>query len=310
MIGWFIIKLILLPLLSVFFYNLYIKYFKKLAQTERKEGLPSHRIKNGTITMGGIVFLILPLFFISYTPTTFWIVFTTLCFASLGMADDLLIIVLKKNNGLSANFKLLVEIVISGILFYVYLKNDFLTTLKIGNFDLDLKWLFGLLILWMLTASSNAWNLTDGVDGLCSGCSLILGIGLMIVAYRQQAFDIFYLLLCVQIVLFVFWCFNFPKAFLFMGDVGSLALGVFYASCSIFLNSVLAFVLMAGLFIFETLSVILQVAYFKHTKGKRLFKMAPFHHHLEACGWNEWKVNFFFYAVQILLVWSVLHLPI
>ena len=142
----------------------------------------------------------------------------------------------------------------------------------------------------------------DGVDGLCSGCSLIFGIGLMIIAFNKSEFEILYLLIAFHIVLFVFWCFNFPKAFLFMGDVGALGLGAFYAITSVYLESLTAFVIMAFLFIFETLSVILQVTYFKRTKGKRLFKMAPFHHHLEACGLKEVSIDLLFYAIQIGLV--------
>ena len=171
---------------------------------------------------------------------------------------------------------------------------------------MDVKWFFGLLILWILVASSNAWNLMDGIDGLCSGCSILFGIGLMIIAYRQENYAILSLLLALHISLFVFWCFNLPKAFLFMGDVGALGLGAFYAITSIYLNSIGSFILMALLFIFEALSVILQVAYFKKTKGKRLFKMAPFHHHLEACGLKEIHVDLLFYTIQGILVILVL----
>lgn len=304
MIGLELIKLLAVSLISVFLYSVYVKAFKRLSQTERSLGLASHKSKNGTITMGGIIFLILPLFFVPYTKETQMILFVTLGFGILGCIDDLLIIIFKKNDGLPAALKLVIEILIAGVAFFFYLKEDNPTSI----YSLDLKWFFGILILWMLVSSSNAWNLMDGVDGLCSGCSLIFGIGLMCIAYREAKLDILYVLLAFHICLFVFWCFNLPKAFLFMGDVGSLGLGAFYAITSIYLNSVVGFILMAGLFIFETLSVILQVLYFKKTKGKRLFKMAPFHHHLEACGFKELQIDILFYILQGIFVFLAVYL--
>lgn len=306
--GFDVIKLLSVSLLSVFLYSLYVKFFKKLSQTERALGPDSHKKKNGTITMGGIIFLALPLFFVPYSEETMMILFATISFGILGMIDDLLIILFKTNDGLKASIKIVIEILIAGVIFFFYLKYKNSTTISLFEHTFQLKWFFGIIILWLLLASSNAWNLMDGVDGLCAGCSLIFGIGLMIIAYQKEKMDIFYMLFCFQIVLFVFWCFNFPKAFLFMGDVGSLGLGAFYAITSIYLESIFAFILMAGLFIFETISVILQVLYFKKTKGKRLFKMAPFHHHLEACGLKELHIDLIFYAIQLILVLFALYL--
>ncbi|MDE7264473.1 MAG: phospho-N-acetylmuramoyl-pentapeptide-transferase [Anaeroplasmataceae bacterium] len=308
MIGLEVIKLLILSLASVFLYSIYVKVFKKASQTERALGLDSHKKKNGTITMGGIIFLVLPLFFIPYSKETSIILFVTLGFGILGVIDDLLIVFLKRNDGISPAIKLIIEILISGVAFFFYLKNNHSPVLELFHFKIQMKWVFGLLILWLLVSSSNAWNLMDGVDGLCAGCSLIFGIALMIISYKEQKWEILYMLLAFHITLFVFWCFNLPKAFLFMGDVGSLGLGAFYAITCIYLNSILAFVVMAGLFIFETLSVILQVLYFKKTKGKRLFKMAPFHHHLEACGFKEIQVDLLFYMIQIILVILALYL--
>lgn len=307
MSGFPIVKLLVVSLLSIFLYSVYVKCFKRLSQTERALGLESHKKKNGTITMGGIIFLVLPLFFVPFTEETSMILFATLGFGILGFIDDLLIVLLKKNDGLSPLVKILVEILIAAIVFYFYLKNQNSTSLQFFGFEINIKWIFGIFILWLMVASSNAWNLMDGVDGLCAGCSLIFGIGLMLIAYKQKNFTILYLLMAFHMALFVFWCFNLPKAFLFMGDVGSLGLGAFYAITSIYLNSLAAFVLMAGLFIFESLSVILQVTYFKRTKGKRLFKMAPFHHHLEACGFKELQIDLLFYGIQIILVLLALY---
>lgn len=301
-------KLLILSLLSVFCYSLYVKCFRFFSQTERELGPKSHKAKNGTITMGGILFLVLPLFFIPYNEETKMIVFSTLGFGILGVIDDLLIIIFKKNDGLPASIKLLFQVIISGVVFFFYLKANANTSISFGNIQIDLKWFYGLLILFILVSSSNAWNLMDGVDGLCAGCSLIFGIGLTFIAYKEGNYPIFYLLLSFQISIFVFWCFNLPRAFLFMGDVGALALGAFYAIISIYLNSLLAFIIMASLFIFETLSVIIQVVYFKMTNGKRLFRMAPFHHHLESIGFKEIKIDLLFYAIEIALVVFALYL--
>lgn len=299
-----IIKLLMISMMSVFLYCVYIKLFKKASQTEREEGLRSHKEKNGTITMGGIIFLVLPLFFIEYSFNTLMIIIATIGFGILGFIDDLLIVIFKKNDGLSPIVKIIAEIIIAGSVFLLYLLNGNPTIINLFGFRLDLKWLFGLLLLGILVSSGNAWNLVDGVDGLCSGCSLIFGVGLMVLAYKYEKYDILYLLACYQICLFVFWCFNLPKAFLFMGDVGALGLGAFYAIVSINLSDIFIFLIMAGLFIFETLSVIIQVIYYKKTKGKRIFKMAPFHHHLEACGLREIYVDIVFYIIQVILVFS------
>lgn len=307
MSGFPIVKLLAVSLLSVFLYSVYVKCFKRLSQTERALGLESHKKKNGTITMGGIIFLVLPLFFVPYTKETSIILFATLGFGILGFIDDLLIVILKKNDGLSPLVKILIEIVISGIVFYFYLQSQNSTSLNLFGLTINIKWIFGIFLLWLMVASSNAWNLMDGVDGLCAGCSLLFGIGLMLIAYKQKNIAIFQMLLAFHISLFVFWCFNLPKAFLFMGDVGALGLGVFYALTSIYLDSLAAFVIMAGLFVFESLSVILQVTYFKKTKGKRLFKMAPFHHHLEACGLKELQIDLIFYGIQMVLVLLALY---
>ena len=294
-------KLLFVFMSSIFLYSIYVKVFSKLGQIEREEGLRSHKVKNGTITMGGILFLIIPLLFINYSKDNILLVITLVGFGILGFIDDLLIIIKKKNDGLSPSIKLIIEILLAGIIFYYYLSLEKSTVLNLYFFSFDLKWVFGLFILWFLTASSNAWNLLDGVDGLCSGCSLIIMLGLMNIALKKLEINVFMFLLILFIVVYVFWCFNLPKAFLFMGDVGSLSLGAFLCMCSIYLDCIFSFIIMAGLFIFDTLSVIIQVGYYKRTK-KRIFKMAPFHHHLEACGFKEVYIDLLFYLIQSGLV--------
>lgn len=294
-------ELLILALLTTFLYSLYIRLFKKASQYERDEGLESHKIKNGTITMGGIIFAVIPLFFVSYNQSVINICITVILYAILGFADDLLIIMKKNNKGIPATIKFILQIIIAGISFFLYLNTDLDTNIRLFNFSFDIKWIYGLFILFILSASTNAFNLTDGVDGLCSGLCIIISFGFLYISYIKNEYEIFYLILCLTISLFVFWCFNYPKAFLFMGDVGSLFLGAFYSIVAIYLDILIPFIIMALLFIFETISVILQVYIYKKNK-KRIFKMAPFHHHLELSGFKEGQVDGLFYIIQIFLV--------
>lgn len=300
-------ELLILALLSTFLYACYIKKFKKARQYEREDGLPSHQHKTGTITMGGIIFVVLPLFFILYDPKTINISLTMLFYGVLGFIDDILITIKHNNKGIPPTLKLILQIIIAAISFILYLQSDLPTLLDFKFFKIEVKWVYGLFLLGLLSASTNAFNLTDGVDGLCAGLSILLSFAFMYIAIQKREYSIFYMVLCVTIVLFIFWCFNLPKAFLFMGDTGSLALGAFYAMLGLYLNSLIGFILMASIFIFETLSVILQVVYFKRTHGKRLFKMAPFHHHLEACGLKEIQIDLLFYIIECLLIGMVLY---
>lgn len=295
-------NLLTLALISVFLYTFYIKSFKAFKQYEREEGLASHKKKTGTITMGGIIFVILPLFFIFYDSKTTNIAITIFLYGLLGFIDDLLIIIKKNNLGIPPLVKLILQIVIAGISFALFLDTDLNTSISLFKYSIDIKWVYGLLILFLLTSSTNAFNITDGVDGLCSGLSLLLSIAFLYISYKKEEYTIMYMIICIMIPLFIFWCFNYPKAFLFMGDTGSLFLGAFYAMLAIYLDAIIPFIIMSGLFVFETLSVMLQVFYFKKTKGKRLFKMAPFHHHLEASGYREITVDLLFYLIQIILI--------
>lgn len=294
--------LLTLSLLSVFLYAVYVKAFKGVKQYEREEGLESHKVKNGTVTMGGIIFVLLPLFFIFYDPKVINIAITIFLYGLLGFVDDLLIIIKKNNKGINPTLKLLLQVIIAGVSFFLYLNSKMTTKITIFNFQIDFKWLYGMLMLFLLTSSTNAFNLTDGVDGLCSGLCLLMSLGYLYISYKKEEYEIMNMIIVIMIPLFVFWCFNLPKAFLFMGDTGSLFLGAFYAMLSLYLDCLIPFIIMSLLFIFEIVSVIIQVFYFKRTNGKRIFKMTPFHHHLEACGYKEIEVDLIFYFIQIILI--------
>ena len=295
-------KLTILALLSTFCYIFYIRYFSKMKQYERQLGLESHKKKNGTITAGGLFFAFLPFCFCNYTSKVIPIVLCSGLFAILGFIDDFFIIKFKKNDGIPVNLKLLFQVIISAIAFYFYLKLDMPTSISFFGYDINIKWVYGMLILFILVASTNAFNLTDGIDGLCGGISLLMGIPFYFVAILKGEYEISFIILSLEITLFVFWCFNFPKAYLFMGDTGSLFLGAFYAMVGIILNELSMFFILALPYIFETLSVIIQVLYFKLTKGKRFFKMAPFHHHLEEKGYSELKIDLIFYMIELFLI--------
>ncbi len=301
--GW---NLLLLTLLSVFLYAVYVKVFKRARQYEREDGLASHQQKNGTITMGGIIFVVLPLFFIQYDAKTISIAITMFLYGLLGFIDDLLITIKHNNKGIPPTLKLILQILIAGITFIIYLQSGCSTILDLKIIKIDIRWVFGLVILGLLASATNAFNLTDGVDGLCAGLSLLVSLAFIYIAILKKEETIAYMILCVSLPLFVFWCFNLPKAFLFMGDTGSLCLGAFYAMIAIYLQSLVAYIILVSLFIFETISVILQVFYYKKTGGKRIFKMAPFHHHLEACGWKEITIDLLFYLIQIVLIIMVM----
>ncbi|MBE6137239.1 MAG: phospho-N-acetylmuramoyl-pentapeptide-transferase [Erysipelotrichaceae bacterium] len=295
-------RLLILSLLSVFLYSLYIRIFKRAKQYEREEGLESHKRKSGTITMGGIIFIMLPLFFIFYDSKTTSIAITIFLYGLLGFVDDLLIIIKKNNKGIHPSLKLFIQVIIAAISFLFFLNTGMKTQITIFNHQIDIKWIYGMMMLFVLTSSTNAFNLTDGVDGLCSGLALIMSLGFLYIAYKKGEYSIMSMIIVIMIPLFVFWCFNYPKAFLFMGDTGSLYLGAFYAMLAVYLDCLFLFIIMAALFVFEVISVIIQVFYFKRTNGKRIFKMTPFHHHLEASGFKEISVDLIFYLIQIILV--------
>lgn len=287
--------------LGIVCYEFFIK-IRGLNQIERVLGPKSHKLKNGTLTMGGIIFVfilvIVSFLFLSKTLECLFVTLGFLMFGLIGLLDDLLKVVKKNNDGLNPKLKMLLQVITATILFYLFLCFNG----KTYAFGLDLKWIYGLFILFLLVGSSNAFNLTDGIDGLCAGLSIMLLIAFSYIAYKNGYKELILLNVSLIGLLTAFYYFNIPKAYLFMGDVGSLALGAYFALIAIAMDSVLIFAVMAFIFVFETISVILQVLYFKVSKGKRLFKMAPFHHHLEALNMSEKNILALFYIIQLVLI--------
>ncbi|MEG0294654.1 phospho-N-acetylmuramoyl-pentapeptide-transferase [Enterococcus sp.] len=288
---------------------MFIGYFqmKKYGQEIREEGPNWHQVKSGTPTMGGAVFLA------SILLTAIWVaawqgqlssslfisLFILVLYGALGFVDDFIKIFKKRNMGLTSLQKLIGQI-IGGVVFYIVLVMEGTNnTLNLFGFDLPLSYLYGAFIVVWLVGFSNAVNLTDGIDGLVSGLGTISFGTYAIIAWHQQQYDI--LIICLSVVgaLIGFFGYNHKPAKIFMGDVGSLALGGLLATISVLLHQEWTLLLIGIIYIFETLSVMIQVTSFKLT-GKRVFKMSPVHHHFEMSGWSEWKIDGVFWGVSLL----------
>lgn len=311
-------------LITVLLSPIFIPFLKRLkfGQSIREEGPKSHMKKSGTPTMGGLVIVI------SIVITTLIIIgrITTntlasdsgllllilIGFGALGFIDDYIKVVLKRNLGLSPKQKLLGQMIIA-IIFYMILRTrDFPTYLAIPGteFQFELGWLYPVLVVIMIVGSSNAVNLTDGLDGLLSGTAVIAfgAFGILAWAYAPHL-EIAIFSFAVVGALLGFLVFNAHPAKVFMGDTGSLALGAAIAAISILTKSELLLIIIGGIFVLEALSVMLQVAYFR-TTGKRLFRMSPLHHHYELKGWSEWRVVATFWLVGFLFAFLGIFLEV
>lgn len=299
----FIITIILL----IFF----IPFFRKVnfSQSIRIEGPSTHYHKSGTPTMGG-VFIILTLiivFSIYYFNKKdndlnkfILLLFPPVCFSLIGFIDDGLIIKKKNNNGIKPKTKLFLQIIVSVVYFILYYNLIGDTTIKIFKLKIEFGFLYSLFVIFMFVASSNAVNLTDGLDGLVSGVLIVILIGIGTLSLNKDIdISIFSIILIGSILGFL--CYNFHPAKLFMGDVGSLALGATIANLFVLLKMEFLLIIFGFMFIVETISVMLQVWYFKKTKGKRLFLMTPIHHHLELKGLKEWQIDFIFWIITIIM---------
>lgn len=290
---------------------LFIGFFKakKMGQAIREEGPEAHLAKTGTPTMGGLVFLgsiilaslIVGIWQKALTPS-FWVVlFILFLYGLLGFLDDFIKVFKKRNMGLNSLQKLIGQIV-GGIIVYGVIKvqgiSDVLYIPFIG--DVHIGILYGLFVVFWLVGFSNAVNLTDGIDGLVSGLGTISFLTYAIIAHNQQQTDIMLICLATAGSLLGFLVYNKKPAKIFMGDVGSLALGGMLAAISILLGQAWTLLLIGLVYVIETASVMLQVGSFKIRK-KRIFKMSPIHHHFELSGWSEWKIDVVFWLVSLVM---------
>ena len=287
----FAISVILGPIIIPFLRKL------KMGQTERVEGVQSHLKKAGTPTMGGVIFLIATvitsLFYVRDYPKVIPVLFLTLGFGIIGFLDDYLKVVLRRSDGLLPWQKFSLQVVVTAVFTY-YLVNytDVNLAMRIpfwSDHYLNFGWLAVPVLFFAVIGTVNGVNFTDGLDGLASSVTLIVAVFFSVVSIGTKS-GIEPITCAVVGGLMGFLLFNVYPAKIFMGDSGSLALGGFVAGAAYMMQMPLFILLVGLIYLVEVLSVIIQVTYFKKTHGKRIFKMAPIHHHFELCGWSETRV--------------------
>lgn len=280
----------------------------KIGQTERTEGPESHLKKNGTPTMGGILILVsvvvTSLVFVRDYPRIIPVLFLTLGFGLVGFLDDYIKVVLRRSMGLRAWQKFALQIVVTGVFtFYLLHYTDVSLAMKVPFLEgvyLDFGWLNIPILFFVVIGTVNGTNFTDGLDGLASSVTVLVATFFTVVAIGTDS-GIEPITCAVVGALLGFLLFNVHPASVFMGDTGSLALGGFVAAAAYMMQMPLYIVIVGLVYLVEVLSVIMQVTYFKATGGKRIFKMAPIHHHFELCGWSETRVVAVFSIVTALL---------
>lgn len=287
-----------------------IPYLRKLkvGQTTRDDGPQSHLKKNGTPTMGGIMILlavvITSLLYMKNYPKILPILFLTLGFGIIGFIDDYIKVVLKRSMGLRAWQKMALQIVVTGLfVYYLMTFHPEMLLMKIPFMSgklLDLGILSIPAVFVVVIGTVNGTNFTDGLDGLASSVTVMVATFFSVVAIGTNS-GIEPITCAVVGALLGFLLFNVHPASVFMGDTGSLALGGFVAGTAYMLQMPIFIVIVGAIYLIEVLSVMMQVSYFKITKGKRIFKMAPIHHHFELCGWSETRVVAVFSIVTALL---------
>jgi phospho-N-acetylmuramoyl-pentapeptide-transferase len=298
----FAISVILCPVIIPFLKKL------KFGQYIRDEGPKWHQGKSGTPTMGGLVILagivITSLFYIKGNTNVVAVLFVTLGFGIIGFLDDYIKVVMKRNLGLRAWQKLLLQFLVTGVFVFYVIKYTNLGTKIIIPFTsgkcFDLGMFFIPFVFIVILGTVNGVNFTDGLDGLASSVTVLVATFFTVIAFYTGN-DVSPITAATVGSLLGFLVYNVHPARVFMGDTGSLALGGFVSATAIMLKMPI-FILLVGLIYFvEVLSVMLQVSYFKITKGKRIFKMAPIHHHFEMCGWSETRVVAVFSIITAIM---------
>ena len=306
-------KVVILPILiafaiSVVLSPIIIPFLKKLkfGQFVREDGPESHLKKSGTPTMGGLIILfsivITALFYIKDYPQIIPVLFATLGFGFVGFLDDYIKVVMKRSMGLRAWQKMVGQFLVTGIFaYYIYAHTDLGTDIMIPFVDktVDIGWVYWPLMFFVMLGTANGANFTDGLDGLASSVTVLIATFFTVVAIVFGS-DVAPITCATVGSLLGFLVYNVYPARVFMGDTGSLALGGFVASTADVLKMPLIILIVAFIYFLEVVSVIIQVLYFKKT-GKRVFKMAPIHHHFELCGWPETKVVAIFSIVTAVL---------
>lgn len=291
----FAISAILCPIVIPFLHKL------KFGQQVREDGPQAHLKKQGTPTMGGLVILtsivITSLFYLKEYPKIIPVLFMTVGFGIIGFFDDYIKIVMKRSEGLNPKQKLLGQIAITGVFTYYLAKSGEVGTAALipftGGFDngyyMNMGILFVPFVFFVVLGTDNGVNFTDGLDGLCTSVTILVATFMTIVAIGEDS-GISPITGAVVGSLLGFLLFNVYPAKVFMGDTGSLALGGFVASSAFMMQMPFFIPIVGMIYLVEVLSVIIQVTYFKASGGKRIFRMAPIHHHFELGGWPETRV--------------------
>jgi len=298
----FAVSAILGPFVITFLRNL------KMRQTEREDGVKAHLKKAGTPTMGGVIFLagilVTSVFYIPGHPRIVPVLILTLGFGAIGFIDDYLKVILHRSDGLLAWQKLLLQIVVTAVFAFWMVKINHIDlsmivpfaggkTINIGIFSIPL-------IFFAVIGTVNGTNFTDGLDGLASTVTLVVAAFFTAVSLVKGAgLEPISAAVCGGLMGFPLY--NAYPAKIFMGDSGSLALGGFAAGMAYMMQMPLFILLVGLIYLVEVLSVMLQVSYFKATHGKRIFKMAPIHHHFELCGWSETRIVTVFSIVTTVM---------
>ena len=300
----FAINIILCPLLIPVLKRI------KFGQHVRDDGPASHLKKSGTPTMGGLIillsFLFSSLFFLRDNITGLLVVFVTLAFGFVGFIDDYIKVVKKRSLGFRALPKFLLQLVAALVFLFLLsrLTDGYYQyfIIPFTDYHIDLGVFFIPITLFIILGTVNGVNLTDGLDGLASGVTVLVVTFFVFAAYGLHSNEILPIIGAAAGSLLGFLLFNTYPARVFMGDTGSLALGGFIAAIAVVLQMPLFLVIVGLVYVIETASVILQVVYFKVTGGKRIFRMAPLHHHFELMGMPEAKVVAIFYIITVAMV--------
>ncbi|WP_100399422.1 phospho-N-acetylmuramoyl-pentapeptide-transferase [Bacillus sp. FJAT-44742] len=303
LIAGFLIAVLLSPIMIPMLRRL------KFGQAIRDEGPKSHQKKSGTPTMGGVMILLSVLIttllmtsiFLEVTVEVWLLLLVTIGFGVLGFLDDFIKVVMKRNLGLTSKQKLVGQLVISVIFYVVLAQSGFSTEVTIPGtgMGIDFGIAYLILVILMLVGASNAVNLTDGLDGLLAGTGAIAFGAFAVLAWNAEMGEVAVFSAAVVGAVLGFLVFNAHPAKVFMGDTGSLALGGAIAAIAIITKMEILLIIIGGVFVIETLSVIIQVLSFK-LRGKRIFKMSPLHHHYELSGWSEWRVVMTFWLAGLI----------
>ena len=283
----------------------------KAGQSIREVGPTWHNHKAGTPMMGGLMFIAAAIICllcnipVMQDYSVFFVLAISMCFGAVGFVDDFYKMKKKKNEGLTSIQKLMLQLAASALFLYIMYRSGSMNChlyIPFVNVTFEIHPIaYIFFAMFVMVGCDNAVNLTDGVDGLSSSVTIPVMVFFTATAVAQGRFDLALLPACLTGGLSAYLCYNWHPAKVFMGDTGSLFLGGVVCALAFALDMPLILILVGFVYICETLSVILQVFYFKMTHGKRLFKMSPIHHHFEMCGWKEEKIVLSFAGVSALM---------